>query len=68
MMLSEIVKSQDSQTLVKNILLFFIIVILMSVLIKYLWNNALVPHITVLKPVTSLLDALLLSFALNLIR
>ena len=68
MMFSTVLNSSSSKDLVKNIILFLIVVLLMTVIIKYLWNIVLVPHITILKPVTTLLDALLLSLALNLIR
>ena len=68
MMFSTVLNSSSSKDLVKNILLFIILVLVMTVIIRYLWNIVLVPHITILKPVTTLLDALLLSLALNLIR
>ena len=68
MMFSTVLNSSSSKDLVKNILLFIILVLIMTVIIRYLWNIVLVPHITILKPVTTLLDALLLSLALNLIR
>ena len=68
MMFSAVLNSGSSKDLVKNILLFILVVLIMTVIIRYLWNIVLVPHITILKPVTTLLDALLLSFALNLLR
>ena len=68
MMFSKVINSSDSKDLVKNILMFLLIVTIMSIIIRFLWNAVLVPHITILKPVTTLLDAFLLSFALNLLR
>lgn len=68
MMFSSVLNSSNSQDLVKNIIMFLLIVLIMTFIIRFLWNAVLVPHITVLKPVTTLLDALLLSFALNLLR
>ena len=50
-------------------LVMFLIVLLINILIvRFLWNTALVKHITVLKPATTLLDTLLLSIALTLIK
>ena len=68
MMFSSVLNSSNSKDFVKNILLFLIVVLIMTFIIRFLWNTVLVPHITILKPVTTLLDALLLSFALNLLR
>lgn len=50
-------------------LVMFLIVLLVNILIvRFLWNTALVKHITVLRPATTLLDTLLLSVALTLIK
>ena len=50
-------------------LVVFIIVLLINVLIiRFLWNTSLVKHITVLKPVSTLLDTLLLSLALTIFQ
>jgi hypothetical protein len=68
MMFNKVLDSSDSKDFAKNIIMFVILVLIMSFIIRYLWNAVLVPHITILKPVTTLLDALLLSFALNLLR
>jgi hypothetical protein len=43
-------------------------VLISMFLLRFFWNRSLVPHITIFKPITTLLDALLLSIALNLIR
>lgn len=47
--------------------MFILVVIISAFLVKFFWNRALVPHVTVLKPVKTLLDALLLSVGLNLL-
>jgi hypothetical protein len=50
-------------------LVFFAIGLLINILIiRFLWNTALVKHITVFKPATTLLDTLLLALALSLVR
>jgi len=50
------------------IVLYTIIIVLSTVLLRYLWNESLVKHITVLKPIKTMLDALLLSIGLMVIR
>lgn len=67
-MFSKVVNSNSTSEFFKNVLLFAILIIIFTFVIKFLWNRALVPHITVLKPVTDLRDALLLSFGLMLLR
>ena len=50
-------------------LVVFLIVLLINVLvIRFLWNTSLVKHITILKPVETLLDTLLLSLALTIFQ
>lgn len=66
-MFNKLLNSNSQNELLKNIMLFIIVVILSAFLIRYLWNKTLVPHVTILKPVNTLLDALLLSIGLNLI-
>jgi|TARA_B110000444_G_scaffold49149_1_gene45012 hypothetical protein len=58
-------KTEDRMTL---IVLYTIIIVLSTVLLRYLWNESLVKHITVLKPIKTMLDALLLSIGLMVIR
>ena len=58
-------KTEDRMTL---IVLYTIIIVLSTVLLRYLWNESLVKHITVLKPIKTMLDAFLLSIGLMVIR
>jgi len=49
-------------------LVWFLIGLLINILIiRFLWNTALVKHISVLKPATTLFDTLLLALSLSLI-
>ena len=52
----------------ENIVMFLIVLLISTILLRFLWNTTLVPHITVLKPIKTLLDAFLLSFGLIIIR
>jgi len=67
-MLSTVANSKNSDELLKNFVFFLIVVFISTFIVRFLWNNALVTHITVLKPITTLTDAFLLSLALNLLR
>ena len=49
-------------------IIYAIVLLVSTFLLRYLWNESLVKHITVLKPVKSLLDAFLLSVALMILR
>lgn len=56
---------EDRMTLA---IVYAIVLLISTILLRYLWNESLVKHITVLKPVKSLLDAFLLSVALMILR
>lgn len=66
-MFKQLINSKSQKEIVNNFLLFVILVIVSTFLVRFFWNRALVPHVTVLKPVKTLLDALLLSIGLNLL-
>jgi len=67
-MFSQVYNSKDTRDFTNNLLLFILSVLISMFLLRFFWNRSLVPHITIFKPITTLLDALLLSIALNLIR
>ena len=63
-----ILQSRDSQEAVYNIFVFTTFVIIMTFIMMFLWNNTLVKHITILRPVDSLLQTFLLSVGIALFR
>ena len=67
-MISAVANSKDTKDFLKNFVLFLIILIVSMFFVQFLWNKSLVPHITILRPLTSLTDAFLLALALNLLR
>ena len=67
-MFSTVANSKNSDDLLKNFVMFLIVVFISTFIVRLLWNNALVTHITILKPISTLTDAFLLSLALNLLR
>jgi hypothetical protein len=52
----------------KRILMYDAVLFVNMMLMKYLWNNSLSKHITVLKPINSISEAALLAFALSVIK
>ena len=66
--MSYLMKSQTQAELIQNILLLLIYVILMTFFLRFLWNQSLVPHVTILKPVDSLWHTFLLAFALSVFK
>jgi hypothetical protein len=67
-MFKDIISSKDTTSLVYNIGVTLLIIIISAFILRWLWNKVLVPHVTVLKPVDTLLDAFLLSIAIAIIR
>ncbi len=67
-MIKDIINSRNVNQLTSNLLTFLIITIINMLVLRWLWNNALIKHVTVLKPISTLLDAFLLSTALMLLK
>jgi hypothetical protein len=67
-MFKDILASKDTSSLVYNLGITLLIIIISAFILRWLWNKVLVPHITIFKPVETLLDAFLLSIAIAVIR
>lgn len=66
-MLSFLQNSKSQADLINSIIIYSIVIVLVSFILRYFWNNALVKHITILKPIKTLLDSLMLSIGLSLV-
>ena len=64
-MLKSFLNCKNSGDCLRLTIIVLIVLFLQMFLVKYFWNKALVPHITVLKPITSLMDALMLSVGIS---
>ena len=53
---------------IERVLMLIITILVTLFIIKFLWNSSLVPHITILKPISGFKDAFILSIALSLLR
>jgi hypothetical protein len=67
-MILDIAATKKTEDRVKLVTLYTVIILISTFLLRFLWNESLVKHITVLKPIKSLLDAFLLSVALMVLR
>lgn len=63
-----ILQSRNQQEALYNIIVFTLFVVLMTVIMQFLWNGTLVKHITILRPVDSLLQTFLLALGIALFR
>jgi hypothetical protein len=67
-MLREISKTETKSDMLSEILLYTLVILISTFLLRILWNRSLVKHISVLKPIDSMLDAFLLSISLMILR
>lgn len=63
-----ILGSRNTQELLYNITIFVLYVILLTFILRFLWNGTLVKHISILRPVDSLLNTFLLAIGISLFR
>lgn len=63
-----ILKSRDRQEALYNFMIFLMFTIILTFIMRFLWNDTLVKHITILKPVDSLLQTFLLSMGIALFK
>ncbi len=67
-MLSGIAKAKNKRDVTMEILLFVLSVLVTTFILRYTWNNSLTKHISVLKPIKTFFDALLLSISIQVFR
>jgi len=63
-----ILKSRNRQDALYNILMFIIYLVILTLVLRFLWNGTLVKYITIFKPVDSLLNTFMLALALSVFR
>ena len=66
--MKNILESRTQQEALYNALVFTAFVILLTFIMRFLWNGTLVKHITILRPVDSLLQTFLLSLGIALFK
>jgi|TARA_B110000240_G_scaffold66343_1_gene75605 hypothetical protein len=67
-MIQEVTKAQSKSDAFTELLVFVLTVLVSTFLLRLVWNRSLVKHITVLKPLNTLLDAFILALSLQVVR
>jgi hypothetical protein len=67
-MLKEVTQSQTKSDMLTELLLFILNVLIATFVLRFAWNRSLVKHITVLKPIETMLDAFILAISLSVAR
>lgn len=63
-----VAKSQNKSDMLTELLLFILNILIATFVLRFAWNRSLVPHITILKPLESMLDAFILALSLSIVR
>jgi len=63
-----VLRSRNRQDAIYNILVFMIYLLIVTIILRYLWNGTLVKYITIFKPVDSLWHTFMLSLALTVLK
>jgi Zn-dependent protease with chaperone function len=66
-MFANLIKSENKDDVVKQLLVFVLSILISTFILRLVWNTSLVKHISVLKPINSLLDAFILSISIRVI-
>lgn len=67
-MIKEVAQSQTKSDMLREFLVFVLSILISTFLLRLVWNRSLVKHITVLKPINTLLDAFILALSLSIVR
>ena len=67
-MIKEVAKSQTKSDMLTELLIFILNILIATFVLRFAWNRSLVRHITVLKPLETMLDAFILALSLNVVR
>ena len=67
-MIQEVTKAETKSDALTEMLIFVLITLISTFLLRLVWNRSLVKHITVLKPIDNLMDAFILSLSLQIVR
>ena len=67
-MLSKLIDSKNNQELMANLVVAIIVLVISTILLRYMWNESLVKHISILKPVSGFKEALILSISLSVLK
>jgi hypothetical protein len=66
-MFGNILKSENKSDMIRELLIFVVSILISTFILRVVWNSSLVKHITVLKPINTMLDAFILSISLRVL-
>ena len=67
-MIKEVAQSRTKSDMLTELLVFILNILIATFVLRFAWNRSLVPHITILKPLETMLDAFILALSLNILR
>jgi len=67
-MIQEVSKARNKSDMLTEFLIFVLSILISTFLLRLVWNRSLVKHITVFKPINTMLDAFVLSLGLAVVR
>ena len=67
-MIQEVSKARTRSEMLTEFLVFVLSILISTFLLRLVWNRSLVKHISVLKPINTMLDAFVLSLGLAVVR
>lgn len=67
-MIQEVTKAETRSDALMEFLTFVLSILISTFLLRIVWNRSLVKHITVLKPLNTLMDAFILAVSLQIVR
>ena len=66
-MIKEVSKSESKSDILSEILIFVLTILISTFILRLVWNRSLVKHISILKPIKNLTDALILAISMTVI-
>jgi uncharacterized membrane protein SirB2 len=63
-----ILSSRNTGDLLYQLTIFLLFVVIMTFILRYLWNAVLIKHISILRPVETLVDTFLLALGIALFK
>lgn len=67
-MLRDLANAKKLNQVFTEILVFILSILISTFVLRFAWNQSLVKHITVLKPISTFTDAFILSLAMTVVR
>ena len=67
-MLRDLANAKKLNQVFTEILVFILSILISTFVLRFSWNQSLVKHITVLKPISTFTDAFILSLAMTVVR